>query len=579
MHRSMLFLLAALACAPEAAEPDLSSLAGEGSLAEALPSHLAAAVLPLTLSVSGPFEVGTRITMTVTGVPKNKTVVLVGSVRASGAAYCPRELTQTCTDLFAPGQFLSQTTSNASGVATFRMLLKEPLPVGQMAYVQALAKVGPNEFKSNVIAQPFLAPVTSTSTTVEAIRTGTHAVGDLLEIEGAVVTGVGSNGFTVQQPGVPTNAGLYVFHNGDFPGITEGDVVRVVGVYEEFAGSGGTAPLDTLTELIALASNPDAEIEVTGTGVVAPVELTVAQVASAATAEPYEGMLVRLEDGPNLEVVGVDGFAEITVKKPGGVDLAVIDNEFFSLAASTPDLGAGATYTSITGAMFFSFGSHKVAPRELADGAGYQPFVGDTDTDTDTIVDTDTDTDTDTVVDTDTDTDTDTDLPVPGPLFISKVSDHTNTSFRYVEIYNPGPVPFPLTGYAIRRYSNGSSTSSATIPLTSTTLNDGQAWVVGNSGTADWAGTFGTTPQQFSGEISANGDDVYALSFDDGTGYVDVDVYGVIGVDGTGQPWEYVDQIAVRSCDVIEPTLVFDFAAEWALVAPGGVAPLIHCAN
>ena len=55
----------------------------------------------------------------------------------------------------------------------------------------------------------------------------------------------------------------------------------------------------------------------------------------------------------------------------------------------------------------------------------------------------------------------------------------------------------------------------------------------------------------------------------DGSDATLVDMYGVIGVDGSGEVWEYTDSYAVRNSNVTSPIATFD-ASEWTI--PGANA-------
>ncbi|MCB9681249.1 MAG: FG-GAP repeat protein [Alphaproteobacteria bacterium] len=152
--------------------------------------------------------------------------------------------------------------------------------------------------------------------------------------------------------------------------------------------------------------------------------------------------------------------------------------------------------------------------------------------------------------------------PSAPKLLISEVVDWgPSASGRYVELYNAGDSSVDLSTYQLQRYANG-GTSPTNISMTGT-LAPGDTFVIGTSGTFDFAGTFGAAPDMQSGTISGNGDDVYALAV---SGTV-VDVFGVIGVDGTGEVWEYSDGIATRNCFATEPTATFDIT-EWSITAP-----------
>jgi hypothetical protein len=82
---------------------------------------------------------------------------------------------------------------------------------------------------------------------------------------------------------------------------------------------------------------------------------------------------------------------------------------------------------------------------------------------------------------------------------------------------------------------------------------------------AAWLATYGVVPDLRSGTVSGNGDDVYAFGTAAVGGLFSVlDVYGVIGIDGTGTPWEYTDQCAARDGAVVTPNAAWT-ASEWTL--------------
>jgi hypothetical protein len=212
--------------------------------------------------------------------------------------------------------------------------------------------------------------------------------------------------------------------------------------------------------------------------------------------------------------------------------------------------------------------------------------TGDTDaTDTsgtDTSSDTDTDifdTNSDTDSDTDTDTDVgnsdsswwfgdtggiDTDPPLGASmLIISEVCDTTKYDERFLELYNPTGVAFDLTGFVLRRYNNGSTSSSASVQLDDfgPTLNAGETLIVAKNQVA-FEGRFGTGLNViFSSTVDVNGDDVLQLE-DGATGGV-YDAYGALGVDGSGTLWEYENTCATRVNGSLA-TMTFD-VSEWSI--------------
>jgi len=172
--------------------------------------------------------------------------------------------------------------------------------------------------------------------------------------------------------------------------------------------------------------------------------------------------------------------------------------------------------------------------------------------------------------------------PAFGTLIISEILDGTlpNGLPKFVELTNIGDSPVDLEDWSIGVYSNGNGTLSTDPTLVlSTTLASCASYVVsleGGDGPGD--GTFfdvyGEDPDDFGLGAATNGDDVVALFFTDGSGpdgaatgdgsdATLVDVFGVIGVDGTDSDWEYTDSFAVRRPGTSGPNPVFD-TNEWA---------------
>jgi hypothetical protein len=161
-------------------------------------------------------------------------------------------------------------------------------------------------------------------------------------------------------------------------------------------------------------------------------------------------------------------------------------------------------------------------------------------------------------------------------LFISEIIDPADDySGRFIELFNAGtaPVDFSATPYYLSRQSNG-GTSWGDLLLEGS-VPAGETFVIGGSGFAD---LYGFVPDQETGILIGNGDDTYCLfSGGDHTGGTLHDIYGAIDVDGTGEPWEYVDQRAVRIAGVAVPNAVWT-AAEWEITQAGvaGADPGIH---
>jgi hypothetical protein len=155
-----------------------------------------------------------------------------------------------------------------------------------------------------------------------------------------------------------------------------------------------------------------------------------------------------------------------------------------------------------------------------------------------------------------------------GGVFISEVADTVTAGGRFVELFNAGAVPVDLSTFSLRLYSNGASAVSNQVTLSGTIPSCGTFVVVSNAVNFATAFPAVTSNQVSSAVINANGDDVFELA----SAGASVDVFGVIGVDGTGQPWEFTDSIARRNANVVAGTTNFD-VGQWTIAADAaGVA-------
>ena len=158
-------------------------------------------------------------------------------------------------------------------------------------------------------------------------------------------------------------------------------------------------------------------------------------------------------------------------------------------------------------------------------------------------------------------------------VIISEVTDPGNTAnAKFIEIYNATNSTVNISGWQIRRYSNGNTSSTnATIPTT-TNLASGDTWVIAyNSST--FTSAYGFAPDQTSSAISGNGDDVYELY----NGSSVIDIYGEVGVDGTGEDWEYENSQAERNSSVCSGNGTWT-SSEWTITSAdtGDMSPGTH---
>ena len=132
-------------------------------------------------------------------------------------------------------------------------------------------------------------------------------------------------------------------------------------------------------------------------------------------------------------------------------------------------------------------------------------------------------------------------------ILITEVSDQHHNA-RFIEFYNSGTSTIDLTGYEARVFTNGSSSSGGVIDLPAS-LDAGDFYIV-CSNKSNFDSLYDPVVCDFQdGAVSSTGDDVYALF---SSAYVSgdlsnvVEVIGEIGVDGTGECWDYYDGSASR---------------------------------
>lgn len=134
--------------------------------------------------------------------------------------------------------------------------------------------------------------------------------------------------------------------------------------------------------------------------------------------------------------------------------------------------------------------------------------------------------------------------PIPVDLMISEVADPGDyPAARFVEIYNGSSFTVNLSGYSMRVYNDGSGVVSNTVSL-SGTLASGGFYTLAYDVDA-YTTAYSNLPSTTSAFINGDGDDVYQIF--DGTSVIDV--YGEVGVDGTGTVWDYTGKNSVRTSD------------------------------
>ena len=221
-------------------------------------------------------------------------------------------------------------------------------------------------------------PTTTTDATTEDPTTGSPVDDDTIyDIQGDVigegsdvnvlgvyVTAVATFGFYAQEPDGGQLSGVWVYTDELAPilgMLSVGDEVDIVGTTAEFEG---------LTQIDVTGGS----VTQTGdSGVTVPELRPLDELGDPVTAEPWEGVLVRVE-GDLLEVVDEPGWDEYDVSD--GLSTLRVDEQMFNpydpdWADDFPNFGFGAAFTAIQGPLNYSADAFKIAPRDENDVEGY----------------------------------------------------------------------------------------------------------------------------------------------------------------------------------------------------------------
>jgi len=139
-------------------------------------------------------------------------------------------------------------------------------------------------------------------------------------------------------------------------------------------------------------------------------------------------------------------------------------------------------------------------------------------------------------------------------------------SNKYVALFNASQQSVDLTGWNLVRYSNGAGAGGGyPITLIGSVASGAHHVVVKNHGSAtSWfSSTFSQSAEQSDGGLDHNGDDAYELR--NASGGL-VDIYGEVGVDGTGEDWVGEDGVWTRNLGIVQGTSVWT-ASEWTWAA------------
>ena len=116
-----------------------------------------------------------------------------------------------------------------------------------------------------------------------------------------------------------------------------------------------------------------------------------------------------------------------------------------------------------------------------------------------------------------------------------------------------------LSVYGFGSANNGLGTNGIEFTFPAVSINSGEFYYVGTDSTNfnAYFGFFPNASHPSAGNV--NGDDAIEL-FQNTTV---IDVFGDINVDGTGQPWEYLDGWAARNSNAVPNMGVFNIS-EWS---------------
>ena len=160
-------------------------------------------------------------------------------------------------------------------------------------------------------------------------------------------------------------------------------------------------------------------------------------------------------------------------------------------------------------------------------------------------------------------------------VFISEIADPDNASTaRFVELFYSGIDSLSLKGWHLDRYTNDNTTLGSTLDLSSHTIYSGQTLVLAANADS-FEQIYGVAPDLEAGTNSpadSNGDDNLVLV--DPFGKV-IDVFGVVGEDGSGTNHEFEDGRAVRNAFVQRGNAMYSFS-EWTLYNDTGEAGTIN---
>ncbi|MFH1464389.1 MAG: MopE-related protein [Pseudomonadota bacterium] len=332
-------------------------------------------------------------------------------------------------------------------------------------------------------------------TDIYAVQGGTWAEGDPVTVVGLAAHDATSNGFHLLDPAGGATSGVWVYANGT--SVAEGDELLVRGAVAEY---------NDLTE-IAVAT-PSSDIITLSTGNTLPASNTVSTstLADPSTAEPWEGCLVTVIN-PTVEDPDL-GYGEWSID-----DAVVVDDMLYTW----PDpLDVGGSFDSITGLLYYSYGTFKIEPRDAGDLVNYSAPLCAADACVDDLV--------------------------AGDIVITEIMINpdycADTAGEWIEVYNASGGSVDLNGLQIVDDGGNIATVSGASVQASGSL---AVLAVGDSGT--W-GYVGFSPDGYYGSNVALGNNGDQLILQNGAGILDASPAWLSGTVGAGESWS-LDPTAV----------------------------------
>jgi hypothetical protein len=195
--------------------------------------------------------------------------------------------------------------------------------------------------------------------TIYEVKGGTFEVGASVAITGAVVTGVGANGFFMQVPADhpmyagPDNSGVFVF-TSMAPAVAAGDRV--------------TLSSSLVSNFFGQIQLTNAMIMVTESGLTAPAPVTVTPpeiAVGGARALTLEGVIVRVTDAMVVNAMPAMGPGDRAPTNEFEIQNGIRVDDFLYFIDPQPMMGE--TIAELTGVLAFRNDANKIEPRNATD--------------------------------------------------------------------------------------------------------------------------------------------------------------------------------------------------------------------